>query len=85
MEKYLIIAPHTVKDCLWALQQIEAAGFLTHFDWGCKDGDHTGWAIIEAESKSEALMVVPTAQRATAKVVKLCKFGPEDIRGMHGV
>lgn len=83
MERYLIVSPHTKEDCVRALQQIEAAGYLTHFDWGCKDGDHTGWLIIEADSKSEALMVVPTSQRPTSRVVKLTKFSAEDIRGVH--
>lgn len=84
MEKYLVVSPHTDEDCLKALQQIEAAGYLTHFDWGCEDGDHTGWAIIEAESKSQALMVVPSAQRPKAHAVRIVKFSSEEVRGMHG-
>ena len=84
MDRYLIASPHTKEDCVGALQQIEAMGYITHFDWGCMDGDHTGWVIIEAESKSEALMVVPTAQRPKARVVKLVKFTPEEVRGLHG-
>jgi hypothetical protein len=83
MDRYLVISPHTAEDCVRALQQIEATGYITHFDWGCKDGDHTGWVIIEAESRTEALMVVPTAQRASARVIKLAKFRPEDVRGAH--
>ncbi|HET6273188.1 MAG TPA: hypothetical protein VFG32_09410 [Bacteroidota bacterium] len=80
MERYLIVSPHTDEDCMRVLQQIEATGYITRFDWGCKDGDHTGWVIVEATSKAEALMVVPTAQRAKAHVVKLTKFRPEDVR-----
>ena len=84
MDRYLITIPHTHEDCLKALQQVEAIGMITHFDWGCKDGEHTGWAIIEAENKSQAMMVVPTFQRSKAHVVMLTKFSPEDVRTMHG-
>ncbi len=74
MDRYLVVIPHTMEDCLRSLQQIEAIGMITHFDWGCKDGDHTGWAIIEA---------VPTFQRNKAQAIKLTRFDPEDIRKMH--
>jgi len=34
--------------------------YITHFDWGSKDGEHCGWTIIEAENAKQALMVVPS-------------------------
>lgn len=83
MDRYLVVIPHTMEDCLRVLQQIEAIGTITHFDWGCKDGDHTGWAIIEADNKSQALLVVPTIQRNKAQAIKLTRFNPEEIRKMH--
>jgi len=49
-------------------------GYLNNFDWGCKDGVHTGWAIIEAENASQALGVVPAVVRDKARAVKLSKF-----------
>ena len=83
MDKYLVVLPHTHDDCVKSLQQIEAIGMITHFDWGCKDGEHVGWVMLEAESKAEAIMVVPTSQRRHAQVIKLNKFSPEDIKGLH--
>ena len=80
MDKYIVVLPHTHAECVNALKQIESVGMITHFDWGCKDGEHTGWAIIEAGSKAEAIMVVPTLQRRHAQVIKLNKFSPEDIK-----
>lgn len=59
MERFLVIAPHTKEECKQALGQVLAAGFITHFDWGCMDGEHTGWAILEAEDAKEAMMAVP--------------------------
>ena len=85
MERYLVISPHTVEDCAKVITQIEAVGSLTRFDWGCKDGEHTGWVIVEADSKAEALMVVPSVERPRAKVVKLVKFGPAEVKAMHSV
>lgn len=84
MDRYLVSITHTIEDCIRALKTIEAVGMITHFDWGCKDGDHTGWVIIEAESKSQAMMVVPALLREKAHAVKLVKFSPEDVRSMHG-
>ena len=83
MQRFLIISPHTDSECKDALQQVLFAGYLTHFDWGCADGDHTGWAIVEAENKTEALMVVPPGQRHTARAVKLIKFSAEEVERMH--
>ena len=83
MDRYMVIIPHTKEDCKSALKQIESIGTITHFDWGCKDGEHTGWAIIEADTKAEAMLTVPTIQRRTAHVFKLTRFDPEDIRAMH--
>jgi hypothetical protein len=83
MKQYLIISPHTAEDCIRALQDALAIGYLTHFNWGCKDGEHTGWAFIEADSKAEALMAVPTSQRKSAKAVELTAFSPEQVKKLH--
>ncbi len=37
------------------VDQIYAMGYLYHFEWGCPDGVHCAWAIIEAESHAQAL------------------------------
>lgn len=83
MDRYLVESPHTAADCKMALKDVLAAGYLSHFDWGCADGDHRGWVIIEAESADEAIMVVPSSARREASVVKLTKFTREEIEKMH--
>jgi ribulose bisphosphate carboxylase small subunit len=83
MERFIVIAPHTEEECKQALAQVLAAGFITHFEWGCKDGEHTGWAILEAENAKEAMMAVPPAQRHSASIVRLTRFSPTDIEAMH--
>jgi hypothetical protein len=83
MEKFIVISHHTGSDCVRALKEVLAIGYLTHFEWGCKDGAHTGWAILEAESKAQAMMSVPNFLRSQATVVQLTKFEPESVKAMH--
>jgi len=83
MPKFLVVSNHTGEDCIKALQETLAIGYLTHFEWGCKDGVHTGWAILEAENKAQAMMSVPTFLRPDAKVILLTQFDPERVRMMH--
>jgi hypothetical protein len=83
VKKFLVISSHTGEDCVKALKEVLAIGYLTHFDWGCKDGVHTGWAILDAEDKAEAMMSVPTFLRGQAQVVQLTKFQAEKVMAMH--
>ena len=56
--------------------------FLTHAEWGCKDGEHSAWIIVEMESKEEARSILPPPFRAQAKIVTLNHFTIEQIDGM---
>ena len=51
MDRYLIESAHTDTNCEQVVRDVFAAGYLHFFEWGCKDNDHTAWAIVEAESK----------------------------------
>jgi len=82
-DRFLVISPHTAGDCKQALKEVNATGYITRFDWGCMDGDHTGWVVLEAETMQQALMVVPAMQRQKARAVKLIKFSPADVVNMH--
>ena len=85
MAKYIIEAPHTDADCLEALDEVLAVSpqFLDKFEWGCKAGVHTGWAIVEAESESAAQGKVPPSQRGKWTVTGVNKFTPEQIKAAH--
>jgi hypothetical protein len=74
MERYIIETPHTDQDCQQLVDEVYAMGFLNHFEWGCKSGVHSGWAIIEAESEDQARLAVPSFVRRKARVVKLNRF-----------
>lgn len=80
MAQYLVFSPHTKEDCNKVVKLTLAIGYLTHFYWGCKAGDHTGYAIIEAESEKEALLSVPTVIRNKGKAVEIVQFEPDDVK-----
>jgi hypothetical protein len=65
------------------LKQREALGYLTHFEWRCASGNHTGFGNIEAESEPQARMVVPTASRSADRVVKLNRLTLEMLKAGH--
>ena len=48
MHRYIIESPHKPVECEHVLEQVTAMGYITHYDWGCENGVHTGWVIIEA-------------------------------------
>ena len=53
--------------------------YLTGADWGCKDGVHKSWMLVDVDSKEDALRIVPPAFRAHAKVVQLNSFSMKEI------
>ena len=83
MSKYLIEIPHGSEklQCLRSVSILLSTGshFLTNADWGCLDGVHKAWFVIDAGSKEEALMVVPPAYRGDTIITKLNKFLLEDV------
>ena len=76
MERYIVESPHPIEKCTQVIQDLHAAGYLYHFEWGCKDNDHTGWAIVEAENIEDARQIVPWYLREKARIVRLVKFDP---------
>jgi len=83
MGKFLIEVPHEeeVLACARVVEVFLKTGshFLTHADWGCRDGEHKSWIIIDVDSKEEARRVLPPAFRSQAKIVSLNKFSMEEI------
>ena len=83
MPRFLIELEHDEDaiECAHAVKQLLSSGshFLTHADWGCKDGEHMACMIVEVDSKDEARGILPTEYRADAKIVQLNKFTLEEI------
>ena len=78
MDKFLVEVPHEPdpKSCLIAIKTLLSTGshFITHADWGCTDGVHKSWMVLELGSKEEAVSILPPAYRSGATVVKLNRF-----------
>ena len=84
--KFLIEVPHEASRvaCARVVDTFLRTGshFLSRADWGCKDGEHKAWIVVEVESKEEARCIVPPAFRAQAKVVQLNAFTIEEIKSV---
>jgi len=62
------------------VKQTLAIGYLTHFWWGCKSGDHTGYAMIEANNADEALLSIPVMIRKKGKAIGLVQFDTDKVK-----
>lgn len=83
MPRYLIELHHDDEHeaCVRALHAIQQYGshLVTHCEWGCRDGVHSGWLMAECETRAQALSMVPPDMRGDARIVKLDQFTPEEI------
>lgn len=81
--KFLIEVPHeaSMASCARAIEAFLTSGshFVTHADWGCKDGEHKAWIMVEVDNKDEARAIVPPAFRSQAKVTQLNGFTLEEV------
>ena len=89
--KFLIEVPHDVGtlECARVVDAFLKSGshFLAGAIWGCRDGEHKAWMIVDVDSKEEARGIVPPLMRSKAKIVHLNAFTAkeiEDILRQHG-
>ena len=78
VNRFLIEVPHdgTPYACARAADLLQRTGshFLTRADFGCTDGVHKAWIVVEVDSKEEARNVVPPELRPLANIVRLNSF-----------
>ena len=83
MPRFLIELPHEDEReaCMKALRAIQEFGshFVTHADWGCNDGAHACWLMVEVDSRDQAMQMVPPEMRGAARIVQLNRFTREEI------
>jgi hypothetical protein len=48
--------------------------FVTHAEWGYLDGKYKAWLVAETEDEKEAMRILPSAYRQSAKIILLNKF-----------
>ncbi|MHC5076703.1 MAG: hypothetical protein ACYTFM_09775 [Planctomycetota bacterium] len=78
MSKYLLEVPHEENkvSCEKAVRILLSTGshFMTNAQFGCHDGVHKAWVIVDVDSKEEARAIIPTEYRNQSLVVKLTQF-----------
>lgn len=83
MPRFLVDVDHESEQCACAraVRVFLASGshYLTHADWGCMDGVHSAWIVVDVDSKEEARAVVPPAFRSQAKVIALNRWSIDEI------
>jgi hypothetical protein len=86
MARFLIEVPHEAEktSCARAVHTLLSTGshFLTRADFGCMDGEHKAWIVVEVENKEEARTILPPAFRSQAKIIGLNKFSLEEIEAL---
>jgi hypothetical protein len=86
MPRFLIEVPHAAEPtaCARVVEVFLRTGshFLSGAEWGCKDGEHRAWIIVDVPGKEEARAVVPPAFRGAAKIVALNTFSLAEIEGV---
>ena len=83
MPRYLIEVEHEPQTtgCGRIVQTFLDTGshYLSNAEWGCKDGVHKAWIIVEVDSREQAAAVVPPFLRDQAKVIELCRFFTDEM------
>ena len=83
MPRFLIEVPHEADTvgCARVVKIFLASGshFVTRADWGCMDGEHSAWLIVEVDSKEDARAILPPGMRADARIVQLNSFTMREI------
>jgi hypothetical protein len=86
MPKFLIEVKHAddYAGCVKALDALRALGshLVSHADFGCEDGVHCGWLVVDVADRDEAELIVPPALRADARIIQLRRWSPDEIAAM---
>jgi len=83
MKRFLIEVPHEAEEsaCVRAIKILHETGshYLTNADYGCMDGVHKAWIVVEVENKEQARNILPGIYRQQASITALNKFSAEQI------
>lgn len=78
MDRFLVEIPHDSDkaSCNAAIKIFAESGshYLTHADFGCEDGVHDAWLVVEADDHNEARLVAPPQYREKTRVTKVKRY-----------
>ena len=82
---FFVQIPHTKEQCMESLDQMKSKGdeLLSKFEYGCASGDHTAYGFLKGKSVESVKSMLPAAELANARVVKVQKLTTSDIEKMH--
>ena len=83
MARFLIEVPHEEEHvaCIRAAKILLESGshFLTNAEFGCKDGVHKAWIMVDVDSREQARNILHRSLRPKANVISLNKFSIEEL------
>jgi len=84
MPRYLLEVPHASDECARELESLLNYNreMVAKFEWGCDDATHVGWAMVEADDKTSARMLLPMLLRGKAKVVRVQSVSAEEVTAL---
>jgi hypothetical protein len=83
MPLFEIESPHTKEEHAALLHELQPQKeVLNKVVWGCPSGNHTTWAVVEAQNENAARDFVPKLVRSKAKVTQVEKFTAESIKDL---
>lgn len=89
MPRFLIEVTHenTPIACVVVAEAFLRSGshFLTRADWGCQDGEHKAWLIVDVGTKEEAMNIVPSEFRQQTRVIGLSAFTMQKVTELRRV
>ena len=82
---FFVQIPHTKEQCMQAMDEMKSKGdeLLSKFEYGCASGDHTAYGFLKGKSVESVKSMLPAAEMANARVVKVQKLTTADIEKMH--
>lgn len=83
--RYILITSHTPEQCAASLGRVAAHDkeLFESMDWGCRAGDHTGYATVWATTPDEAVMKLPDTERTAARAVQVTRFTAGEALRLH--
>jgi hypothetical protein len=86
MPRFLIEIRHSddYEGCVKALDAIVQFGshLVTNAEFGCEDGEHCGWLIVEVDTRAQALQMIPPQLQAGARIIQLRSWTRAEIEEM---
>lgn len=85
MPYYMVELTHTSGDCVDALEEIDqrSEDLLGEIYWGCMDGRHVGWTVVETHDEAEARETVQPSIRNKVTVTQVDVVSPELVRAIN--